>query len=263
MTVLKRLIQPREFSQGEIDRERTVMAEELALRRGENELDGIIWREFYGDEGYTLLDLEAEVSADELSQLWDEVLAPSNVVLVVAGLVETEIAGNIAESFLRSLKGEPQAQRESRSPAIVSGKVDGPISGTAFAVASSQIGNRELVNSLAASMFVSVSLGGQTVYSPTSHHGVVVTRIPAGKSVADISEGQIYEGFPLGRAFATRWANDLRRNPQSLARFYSRVLLTRKGFDLETVYNQAITLESAHFVEAVKAIKAGLEVTGS
>ena len=263
LSSIAELLGEREYLQEAINKELEILSEEAALNSDQHALSAVAWQKFFDEEGWDLQTVPDSSAPDIMNRLHRELFASNNLVLIVAGNMDQQVAADTARRVLGSAKPTEREARPGRQPSLVAQKdssVDSRLSGWAVAVPA--IGNPKLVNTLAASMFASAVIGGRPQYNPSGGPGVLLLTTPKAGKLHEISDAEVINGFVLGRNLVTRWAITIQQNPIQLARVYGRALHYRRGFNVETLYNQAITLTSEDFREAFDELKSSLEMEG-
>lgn len=254
MKVLREITQPLEVTPEEIAAEVNVMREEFALHEDSIELGSAAWVEAYGEGGLDAggnLEIIAKATPEELTNLMDKMLTPSNLVLVISGPLKIEEATAIGKAFLIGRRGDPVAGTPRGEPKAGRVAVDGAF-GEGRAVPVTGLRDSGTIATLIGAFGIAARIPGAFVtYTPNGTRGLVAfgqteSTGGVGMMIDEFQDSDLAQVFAVGRNMMRRWLTQYLSTPSGNGYIRGLLLLDDKEAKAEDV---AAAMEKLTFAE--------------
>jgi hypothetical protein len=258
IAALKELLAPPQIDAAAITREATIIDEEGAIREDPSRASAAAWESVFGPSGLDPFgDRETmwATTADDLNALRRRSFAANHLAVVVSGDVELDSATRSITDVLSLLPSVSEAK--GRAPVDPNlGHCTAEVRGEYRGVVVSGVRSPKTAATLAAALALSVDVpGGDVVYTPSAHPGLVLLGTPDGKLDERIAHANAAALFTLGRLSAIRWVNAQMSEPQSAASFRGMLIVSERDLRPETMIENLNALQFEDFKDAVEAFK--------
>jgi hypothetical protein len=260
LDAVKELLQPRTWTQQEIDAELQTMRQERAVMNSSRHIANALWMSAYGDEGLSPFgDLQAMAKATptDLQELSKSMFAADQVAVAVCGKVDVAAIRTPLAAALGGLPAKRRATWSARSP--LPGEGDAPeAKGAALAVRTGSYGDLSTVAAIAAGLALAAEQRDPYfIYTPTVLSGLAIVGSDTGDSqsldaMQLAAKGQGARLFPIGKRMAQQWLQGQLEAPASNARLRAALMCQAVGARPETMLENLSNLVYEDFDRALK-----------
>lgn len=264
LTSLRSLLDKRDYSQEQIDKESRIIGEELALETDARRLSAAAWLAAYGEQG---LDPDGDpqglpkTTRDDLKALQEAQFSTPNLVIAISGPLDVDEATKRAIAVFGDLPKRVRAAWDARPDPKPDDVSVLDASGAAIGIGVPSVTEPRTAWVLAASLAVASELDRPfVIYTPTIRRGLVIVGTEGEsaslkKALVARTEAEIDSLFQLGKRLGQRWVSGKLDAPAVSAFWRGYLLAQAPGATLEAVTQNLNTMTTAHFREGMAMLR--------
>lgn len=262
---MKEFLQPLQTSAAEVERERRILAEEIALYGKATLLSQRLWMEVFAEDGYDPIGTPeswAKATPESLELLRRRHFAAQNLVLSISGPLDVDRATKLARSVLPAEKSpvEPDLRlRKTAKPLALASLAEASAKG----VAAQGWNDPQCAALLAAALALAGERdNGFVIHTPSAGPGLVTAGDTEGgfaKWVDELSAGAIDAMFAFGRFAADRWVRRKLETPEGNSFLRGYLLCQNPAAEPERFLENVSAMTLADFRAAVAKYRRSAE----